>query len=366
MSAATFVAVGAVASQLMATRARAAGLAAAVFGAAFMLRALGDSAPAAHGLVYASPLGWLEMVHPLGASSPLWLLPCLGLVAALAGLAVVLAERDLGASRFGHSDRAKSRTGLLGSSFGLAVRLTRGSMAVWLAASAVAGLLYGSFAESAGKAFASSSVLDKLGGDLFSHAKHAGATIYAGVIFLVLMTVVMAYVASAMGNVREQEADGLLDNLLVRSVRRQTWLAGRVLIATSTACAAGVLAGLTFWAGAASQRSGLGLRELALAGVNASAPALALLGITVLVFGFVPRWTSRVGYGLLAWAFLLEMLGSAVPINHWVMDTSLLHHVALAPVTEPDWRIVVTYVVGGLLLATAGAWRFSIRDLAAE
>jgi ABC-2 type transport system permease protein len=364
--AAIFVAVGAVASQLMATRARAAGLAAGVFGVAFMLRALGDAAPAAHALVYGSPLGWLEKVQPLGAPRPVWLLLALVLVAVLAAVAVVLAERDLGASTIGHSDQAQARTALLGSPLGLALRLTRGSLAVWLSASAVAGLLYGSFAESAGKAFASSSIVDKLGGDLFSRAQHVGSRIYAGVVFLMLMTLVMAYVASAMSNVREQEADGLLDNLLVRSVRRESWLAGRVLIVTGTVCAAGVLASLAFWAGASSQHSALTLRELVLAGVNAAAPGLALLGIAVFVYGFLPRWTSRVGYGLLAWAFLLEMLGSAVHINHWVMDTSLLHHVALAPVTDPDWRVVGTYLVGGIAMAFAGGWRFSTRDMAAE
>jgi putative exporter of polyketide antibiotics len=103
-----------------------------------------------------------------------------------------------------------------------------------------------------------------------------------------------------------------------------------------------------------------------LAGVNAAVPGLALLGIVVFVYGFVPRWTSLVGYGLLAWAFLLEMLGSAVHINHWIMDTSLLHHVALAPVTDPNWRVVTMYLLAGTVLGLAGGWRFSGRDLAAE
>jgi ABC-2 type transport system permease protein len=366
VAAAVFMAVGTVCSQLMATRARAAGLSAAVLGVAFMLRALGDSAPAAHWLVYASPLGWLENEHPLGASRAVWVLPALGLVVGLVVVAVVLAGRDLGASTIGHSDHAPARTRLLGSPLGLALRLTRGSLAAWLLASIVAGLLYGSFAASAGKAFASSSVLQKLGGDLFSSAQHTGAKIYAGVIFLMVMTLVMAYVASAMSNVREQEADGLLDNLLVRCVRRPSWLAGRVAIAAVAATAVAVLAALAFWAGASTQHSGLGLGELMLAGVNAAVPGLALLGIVVFVYGFVPRWTSLVGYGLLAWAFLLEMLGSAVHINHWIMDTSLLHHVALAPVTDPNWRVVTMYLLAGTVLGLAGGWRFSGRDLAAE
>jgi len=366
LAAAVFMAVGALSSQLMATRARAAGLASAVLGAAFMLRALGDSAPAASALVYASPLGWLEKVHPLGTLSVGWLVPVAGLVVVLVAVTVALAGRDLGASTIAHSDQAKARTRLLGSPLGLVLRLNRGSLAAWVLASVVAGLLYGSFAQSAGKAFASSSVLKRLGGDLVASAQHAGARLYAGVIFLIVMTLVMAYVASAMSNVREQEATGLLDNLLVRSVRRSGWLAGRVAVAAVAAAAIAVFAGVAFWVGASSQHSALGLRELLLAGVNAAAPALALLGLLVFVFGFVPRWTSLVGYGLLAWAFLLEMLGSAVHINHWVMDTSLLHHVALAPVVDPNWRIVATYLGAGVVLALAGGWRFNVRDLAAE
>ena len=66
----------------------------------------------------------------------------------------------------------------------------------------------------------------------------------------------------------------------------------------------------------------------------------------------------------MAWAFLIEMLGSAVKVNHWIMDTSLLRHVALAPAVHPDWRINATYIGLGCAAALAGAWRFARRDLA--
>ena len=68
-------------------------------------------------------------------------------------------------------------------------------------------------------------------------------------------------------------------------------------------------------------------------------------------------------YGLLAWAFLVEMLGSAIKINHWVLDTSLLHHVALSPAVNPDWRIAGTYLAIGFVAAIVGGWRFTRRDL---
>jgi len=312
--AAVFAAVGALASQVMPTRARATGLTAAVFGVAFMLRALGDATQSAHWLVYLSPLGWVEQLRPLSGGEPLWLLPLGGLVAL-----------------------------------------------------AVAGVLYGSFAKSAGRAFASSSMLRRFTGSLTHVALRqlqlTGTRVFAGVVFLILMTLVMAYVASAIVRIREDEAEGYLDNLVVRRVSRTRWLGGRVVLVLVVVVAAGLLAGVSLWAGAASQHAGLTFGELVRAGLNGAGPAALLLGIGVLALGFAPRLTSPVCWGILAWAFLLDMLGSAIKVNHWVMDTSLLYHPALAPAVDPNWRVVGTYLAIGCVAALLGGWRFTRRDL---
>jgi polyether ionophore transport system permease protein len=177
------------------------------------------------------------------------------------------------------------------------------------------------------------------------------------------MTLIMAFVASAMGQVREDEAEGYLDNLIVRAVSRQRWLAGRAGLILTVLAAVGMLGGLAFWAAAASQHAGLTFRELLFAGINSTGPAALLLGIGVLTLGFVPRLTSVACWGLLAWGFLLDMLGSAIKVNHWVMDTSLLYHLALAPAVNPDWEIVGIYVAIGCAAALLGGWQFTRRDL---
>ena len=365
--AAEFAAIGALASELMPTRARAASLAAAVFGVAFMLRALGDSAPSWHWLVYLSPLGWIEQLRPLGDAQPLWLVPIAGLIALSAAATVYLAQRDLGASVLADNDTAAPRTALLESPVLFAVRMSWAAIAGWLGAAAVAAWLYGTLAKSAGKAFASSGMLRKFTGNLTDTAAHhlqmTGARLYASVVFLLLMTLIMAYVASAVGRAREDEAEGYLDNLVVRSVSRQRWLSGRVGLVVVVLVIMGLLGGTGFWAGAASQHSGLSFHELMLAGLNSAAPAAALLGIGVLTLGFAPPMTSIVCWGILGWAFLLDMLGSAVKVNHWVMDTSLLQHMALAPAVNPNWRIVGIYLAIGCVAAALGGLRFTQRDL---
>ncbi len=368
--AAIFAAVGALASQLMPTRSRATGLAAAVFGASFMLRALGDATSSAHWLVYLSPMGWVEQMHPLTGAAPLWLLPIAGLIAACVIGTLMLADRDLGSSLLADSGTAPARTAMLSSPVRLALRMSWASITAWVAAAIVAALLYGSFAKAAGKAFASSSLVRRITGNLTSLAQHqlqvAGAKVYAGIVFLILMVLVMAYVASALGRAREEEAEGYLDNLLVRSVSRPRWLAGTAGLILVVAALAAVLGGAAFWAGAATQHAGLSFYGLLLAGLNSAAPAVALLGIGIAVFGFVPRVTTMACWGILAWSFLLDMLGSALKVNHWVMDTSLLYHVALAPAVGPNWTVVGVYLAIGCGAGLLGGWRFTRRDLASS
>lgn len=71
-SAAMFLAVGALASQLSATRRQANGLAAAVFAAAFVIRMVADAGIGLAWMRWASPLGWVENLRPLTAPRPSW------------------------------------------------------------------------------------------------------------------------------------------------------------------------------------------------------------------------------------------------------------------------------------------------------
>ncbi len=68
------------------------------------------------------------------------------------------------------------------------------------------------------------------------------------------------------------------------------------------------------------------------AGINSALPAAVIIGLGMLTLGLKPRWTSAVMYGLIGWSFLLELIGPAINLNHWLLDTSLFHHAALAPV----------------------------------
>jgi ABC-2 type transport system permease protein len=190
--------------------------------------------------------------------------------AGAAGTIWLAGRRDLGASTWADNDAKRPHTGLLGSQRLLAIRLCRTSAISWVAIAGLGSLLYGTFATSAGDAFASSDFASKLTAGITHQGQQAtGVRLYAGIIFLFMMLALMGYVASAAGAIREQEAEGYLDNLLVRQVGRAVWLATRTTIVLAVTLLAGLTAGVGFWLGSRGG-AGISLGQLAAAGLNAA------------------------------------------------------------------------------------------------
>ncbi|ABW14753.1 Putative exporter of polyketide antibiotics-like protein [Parafrankia sp. EAN1pec] len=95
--AAMFLAVGALASQLAATRRQAATIAAAVLGVGYALRMAANTDRGVHWLGWLSPLGWVDRIRPLTDPNPVALVPVLALTAGATAAAVWLAgRRDAG------------------------------------------------------------------------------------------------------------------------------------------------------------------------------------------------------------------------------------------------------------------------------
>lgn len=363
---ALFMTVGALASQLMPTRSRAASLVAGVFGVSFLIRAMADTT-SAHWLLNVTPLGWIEKLRPLYGSDPIWLLPLAASSLILAGLAVFLAgRRDLGASTFPDHDTARPRTLLLNTPLTAAIRLTRAASLSWLAGIGFVSLFFGLLTKSAAQAFSSSLSAKHTIAKLVHVASLSSATTFLGIVFLFATVLTMVYAASALSAVREDEAAGYLDNLLVRPVSRLRWLGGRLLLITVTILAAGLIASLGAWAGETSQHAGVAFHPLLLAGFNMIAAALLVLGIAICAVGLLPRLTSVIAYSVIAWSFLINIVGSGINLNHWLLDTGIFQHVALAPAVAPKWGTDARILIIGVVLALIGIVVFNRRDLQAE
>ncbi|HVC69104.1 MAG TPA: ABC transporter permease subunit, partial [Acidimicrobiales bacterium] len=329
-SAAVFLAVGALASQLAATRRQAAAYAAYAFGACFALRTVADSGVGLDWLRWATPLGWVENLQPLTASDWVPLIPTAGLVTLLAGATVYLAgTRDLGASTVPDRSSGPVGPGTFGGSWSLTVRLIRSTVVAWAAALGAAALIFGFIAKPAGKALSGSNSINRVLSKLGAHG--AGADAYLGVTFL-MMAIMLAFVAAGQViAIRTEEADGHLDHLLVRPMSRWSWLGGRVLVAAFVLVMGGAAVGVFAWLGAVSGDAGSAFSTIVTAGLNMVPPALFVLGIGVFVIGTWPRATTIATYGVVVWSILVTVIGGFSNKDHWLLDTSVFHQMAPAP-----------------------------------
>ena len=358
-----FLAVGAVTSQLASTRRQAASFGAAFLGVSYALRLIADAGVGLHGLTWASPLGWVEELQPLTSPQPLALLPIFAFTAVLVAVAVYLAgTRDVGESILPDRTHSVAHLGLLFGPTGLAIRLMRATIIGWWVAIAVSALLYGVIAKSAGATISGSveEVFSKLG------ATGTGADAVLGLCFLIEAVLIAFVAAGQVTSARTEESSGRLDHFLTNPLTRPSWLGGRLLVALIVLVLSGVGAGIFAWLGAATQHTGLSFTTLLQAGVNLVPPAIVVLGVGVLAFGTRPRWTSFVVYAVLGWSLLLVIVGGIGAINHWVLDTSVFHHMASAPAVHPNWEANGIMTTVGLATAFVGGLAFRRRDLQGE
>ena len=358
--AAMFAATGALCGQLAGTRRQAAGMAAAALGAAYLIRLIAYADMSRMWLRWASPLAWVDELRPLTGSRPLLLIPVGVFIAVLAAATVVLAgRRDLGASVLPASDTAAPRTRLLTGPFGLAARLSQRAALGWIAGLAGGGFIIGMTAKASENVWSgnSSGVLTRLGGA-------SGGAAYLGIAFLIVALVVTMAAAALVGATRDEEANGYLDHLVARPVARLPWLAGRLTVSMAVLAAAGVAAGVFTWGGAAATGAGLSFTTLLAAGVNVIPAGIFVLGTGTLVHGLAPRFAAVAAYTVVAWSFLAEIVGAGIGASHWLLDTSVLQHIARAPAAPVRWDTAAILAGIGIAAAIAGALAFRSRDLA--
>jgi ABC-2 type transport system permease protein len=240
------------------------------------------------------------------------------------------------------------------------------SSAIWVAAFLVVAALYASFTKAAVSSLATSASAEKI----FQHLVHDNSAIFAkaylGLAFFILLTLMCVYVATALGAIRDEEASGRLDNLLVQPMSRLRWLGERSALVAAVIVVAGIAGAIGAWIGLGSQQDGVSFTTLLDAGANAMVPALFILGAGVFALGLWPRRTIIVAYAVLGWSFLIVMLSSGINIPSWIQDTSLLHHIVFAPAASPDWGTNAVVVGIAAVLCAVGGVLFNRRDLQGE
>jgi ABC-2 type transport system permease protein len=355
-----FTAVAAVTAQLSPSARFARGAAFSVLGAAFTLRAVGDTGSGA--LSWLSPLGWSLQVRPYAGDRWWVLLLHVAATAVLTGVAYwLLAGRDVGTGLI--PERAGSGTAgaRLRDIDGLTWRLDRGAVLVWTVGLCLYGVLMGSVAHGVGDELgdgAARDIVARMGGTgVLEQA-------FIAVAFTLTGMVAAAFAISLTLRLHQEETGQRAEATLAGAVSRTRWLASNVVAALGGSAAAmlgaGVAAGLVYGTAAGD----IGGKLALVAGTAAAQlPAVWLLSaVTVALFGLAPRFTPVV-WGVLVAFVALYLIGSLAVFPQWILDLEPFAHVPLVGGGNFTAVPLLWLLAVDALLITWGAITFRRRDV---
>ena len=354
--------IGALASQLAPSRRSALELGGGLVGLLFLLRVIADTAGGLGWLRWMTPLGWAEQLRPFAGERPLVLvLPVLATALLLASAWRFAAARDIGTGILASRDSADARLGLLTSPTAQTLRSERGSLLVWVGSVGAFGYVLGILAKSTSSAGISQSLNRTLG-------KLGSGTIltpsgYVGFAFIFFILVVSLFACAQVGAARHEEAEGRLETLVALPVGRRRWLAGRLLLAACAAVLISVVAGLLTWAGVQSVGAGIPFDRLMEASANCLPVAFLFLGLAALAFAIVPRASAGIAYGLVALAFLWDLVGSLLDVPSWLVKLTPFAHLGLVPAQAFRTADALAMLAIGAAAVLLALWAFGRRDL---
>ena len=356
-----FTAVAAVAAQLSPSARFARGVAFAVLGAAFTLRAIGDAGDGK--LSWLSPLGWSLQVRPYAGDRWWVLLLHLATTAVLTVLAYrLLAGRDVGAGLIAERAGPGSAGAGLRSVIGLTWRLDRGALLLWTVGLCLYGVVMGSVVHGIGDELGDSTVardiVARMGGT--SALEQA----FIAVAFTMMGMVAAAFAISLTLRLHQEEAGQRAETTLAGAVSRTRWLATHLVAAlVGSAVAmlvAGVAAGLIY--GIAADDIG-GKLAVVVGTAAAQLPAVWLLAaVTVGFFGLAPRFTP-VAWGVLVGFIALYLIGSLAGFSQWLLDLEPFAHIPRVGGGDFTAVPLLWLLAIDVTLIVLGATAFRRRDL---
>jgi len=361
---ATFVAITAVAAQLVGVRRRVVAVVGTLLGAAYVLRMIANSTDGRGWLRWATPFGWVDEVHAYGDNRWWALAPTLVTSVLLVIVALRLrVRRDASGALLPDRSANTSRLRFLGGPTAFAWRSTRGVLWGWAIGLGAYGFVVGTLTTSmttmANEDESYRRALEAVG--MGSALTPRGFIAVMGNVFAVAFALFACW---RIGAPRAEEAAEHADMILTRPVTRRRWLGGHVVLALSSLVFLAVVCAVALWAGAAVTGSDVALSDALAATLN-TLPVAALCGaVAVLLLGAVPRLTVPVSIALTVIWYLLALLGPGLDWPDPVLNLSPFHHLAVVPIEA--FATTATLGLTGLALLAVGTGLaiFERRDVA--
>ncbi|MGK2950749.1 MAG: ABC transporter permease [Acidimicrobiales bacterium] len=353
-----FAAVAAVTAQVTESGRAASGMAGALLGGSYVVRAVGDVGSGA--LSWLSPLGWAQSVQPYAGER--WWVLALPVAATVAALVVARAledRRDHGAGLVPPRPGPARAGTWAGSTVGLALRLQRGAIVAWSSGLLLTGVAYGAVGNDVEDLASDTPAFEDI-------IAQGGGSIVDG--FLATSALMLALIGAAGAlqvvlRARSEELSGRAEPLLATATSRDAWLGAQLVTALLATLAILVAAGVGMGAAYAVATGEAEQVPRLIGALLVQAPAvLVLVGIAAALFGAVPRATAA-AWAALGVCLVVGLFGELLQLPGALRSVSPFHHLPLVPVEPVAATPLVLLLAVAAGLAAVGHRGLRRRDL---
>jgi ABC-2 type transport system permease protein len=357
-----FAGLAAVCAQLASSSRAATGLALALLGLAYLLRASGDISGSA--LSFISPLG-LALQSQAYVGNLYWppaLLALEGLVAF--ALAVALQTgRDSGRGLVPERRGRAHASALLRGEWSLALRQLRGLVLAWVVTCLILSAAYGSVMGDMNSFIENNEMYQMLMGVTPGMTSADLTDPVISMLMLIMAIIATIPVVSVINHLVAEERRGRLEQLLAKTVLRPYLFAGYLLVAVVAAVLTQLANALGFWLVAtATLPEALDLGMVLTTCFNYLPAQLAFAGLAALLAGLLPRLTGLT-WAYLVYAFMSFYLGRMVDIPEAALKASPFGILPAYPTQDIDPLVTVALLAAFALLSIAGALAWRRRDI---
>lgn len=331
------------------------GVAGAMLGIAYLLRAVGDIGDGT--VSWFSPIGVAQKARPF-ARERWWpfLLLVVATVVLVAAAAVVAARRDLGAGLVSPRPGRATAAPILGNPLGLAVRLQRASLLGWGAGVLIIGMAYGWIGPTIdtfiGQNKALAEVLAGAGGGSLTDSYFAAS-------FRLMALLATGFALQSALRVRSEEMSMRAESVLATPVSRWRFAGSHLTVAFAGSvillAVAGLATGLTYGAAGGGMQS---VPRLVGAALVYAPPMWIMVGLAIALDGLAPRWTG-VSWAILAACVVVGFLGPVLHLPRWLQDLSPFERVPQLPAASLTLTplLVISAIAAVLTLVGLGGLR---------
>lgn len=358
-----FTGAAAVSAQLSESSRGSSAMAGGLIGLSYLIRMGGDMAEAGgSALSWFSPLGWSQQTAPyvLDRWWPVLLLAAGAAV--LISLGIWLStKRDVEASlmpaRLGRGRAKRS----LGTPMGMAARMLKGGLRGWGIALVLCGLMFGSYAQAL--VDAADDLPEEFAMIFSGESMMLGYLAYMGLFMAIF---VAAAGVSALQQLRGEETRGRAELALSAPISRTTWLGAHLGVLLAGLVLILLLVGVAMGAAASAvleETRGSYFGDLVVASIHQLPAVLAVLGVVVALFGWLPRAAGIIGWLIIGYAAVMTNFGQLLELPDVFYELNVFGHLAQYPVEDLAWAPVLVLSGIGVAGLAVGLLGFSRREI---